>query len=123
MPQFRILLVDDEETLLQLMCTILMRHGYETGACKDGAGAKVAFADAAQPWDMAIVDQSLPDANGADLAQWMAEQPGETKFLICSGWPFDLQTLPAGIRQRFAAIQKPFLPAELMCAVRNLLGC
>ena len=123
MSQSRILVVDDEESLLQLICTILTRHGYATGGCKNGAEAKSTFADDAQVWDLAIVDQSLPDIKGAELAEWMAEQRHDTKLLICSGWPFDVQSLPVEIRHRFATLQKPFLPADLLCALRGLLGC
>ena len=123
MPQPRILLIDDEESLLHLMCTILARHGYETQACKDAAAAKQAFTDGSSPWDLAIVDLSLPDEKGDVLAQWMAAQQPVARFLICSGWPFNVQDLPAEIRHRFGAIQKPFIPADLLCSVRALLGC
>ena len=41
-------------------------------------------------------------------------------ILLCSGYPFELASLPKPVQGRFAVLQKPFLPKMLASAVEEL---
>ncbi|HYO83472.1 MAG TPA: response regulator [Bryobacteraceae bacterium] len=118
----RVLVVDDEPALLELMCTFLQRYGFETVACGAAQAALARFRESPGHWSLVVADLSLPDMEGSSMACMMAAEQPEVKFLICSGWPFDLECVPADQRQRFSALQKPFAPGMLADAVRSLLA-
>jgi two-component system, response regulator RegA len=61
----RILLVDDDGVLLQVMAQAFQRRGYET-VTADSAAAALASA-AAQPCTHAVLDLRMPDGSGLQL--------------------------------------------------------
>jgi DNA-binding NtrC family response regulator len=67
----RILLVDDDLTLLNSFGRILRMQGYDVVTAPDGEGALRA-ADG-PPYDLALVDYELPDMNGAELTTRLVE--------------------------------------------------
>jgi DNA-binding NtrC family response regulator len=116
----RILLVDDEPPLLKLMQTYLARLGYSVEACPDGASAKAAFASNPGGFDLVVADVTLPDISGQDMAVEMAANAGDLRVLLCSGYPVQLTSIPAEIRDRFDCLDKPFLPKMLASMVEKL---
>jgi len=61
----RILVVDDEESITQLLCTALRYEGFETTAAANGREAQTAAA-AFRP-DLVLLDVMLPDMDGFEL--------------------------------------------------------
>ena len=117
----RILLVDDEPPLLRLMHTYLTKLGYEVEACPDGKSASAAFDAAGGKFDLLVADVTLPDISGKDLAVEIASNNPGLRVLLCSGYPVQLSALPDGVRDRFAALDKPFLPNMLATSVEKLM--
>ena len=121
MPAGRILLVDDETSLLGLMETYLGRMGYTLQACVSATEALKLFEAEPRAFDLAIVDLTMPEMPGEELALRFLEINSNLRILLCSGYPYDISALPAGIRRHFAVLQKPFLPKMLDKAVGDLL--
>jgi hypothetical protein len=44
------------------------------------------------------------------------------RVLLCSGYPFDVRSLPEKVRSQFSVLQKPFVPKMLTGAVEELLS-
>ena len=117
----RILLVDDEISLIQLLEKYLRRLGYEVEAHPAPKDALHSFESAPQNYDLVIADLGMPDLPGDRLLTRMLEIRPEMPILICSGSPFYLATLPRALEQQVAFLQKPFVPKMLAEAVEQLL--
>ena len=116
-----ILIVDDEPPLLKLMQAYLERLGYDVTSCPNAAQALAQFQSANVNFALVVADLSLPDMSGDEMALRMAEMNPTLKVLLCSGYPFDIESLPEGVKRRSSALQKPFLPNMLAQEVEALL--
>jgi len=117
----RILLVDDEVSLLALMQKYLARLGYLVDTCERAQRAWELFTEEGRRYALVIVDLSLPDLPGEVLLRRMLERDRDVRALICSGAP-DSGAGFAADAARVGFLQKPFLPKMLADAVKNILG-
>ena len=117
-----ILLVDDEAALAKLMQTYLGKLGYNVESALDATGALATFAMDPYRFQLLVADLTLPDLPGQDMAVQMLAQNPNLRILLCSGYPFAVDSLPVAIQSRFASLQKPFLPNMLANAIEDLLG-
>ena len=117
----RVLVVDDETALLQLLEKYLKRLGFDVESHTTALGALRSFATAPQSWRLLIADLSIPDLPSHELLRRMFELNPQLRCLLCSGTPFDVSTLPPPIGRQTAFLQKPFLPSMLSEAVAELL--
>jgi DNA-binding NtrC family response regulator len=117
----RILLIDDEPALARLMQTYLTRLGHSVDVCLNGADARAKFTAGQGEYNVVIADLTLPDASGDALAIEFAESDRNVRILLCSGYPFELSVVPAGLRARFEALQKPFVPNMLAGKIEQLM--
>jgi DNA-binding NtrC family response regulator len=118
----RILIVDDEPQLLQLVQRYLKRFDYEVDAYSRALEALSAFESAAVSYDLVIVDLALPDMPGDKLLAAMLNAKPALLMLICSGSPFAISTLPLEVQNQVGFLQKPFAPNMLADAVAQLLA-
>jgi len=103
----RLLIVDDEPTLLQLLRRYLERQGYEVETCGSGEQALDLFDADPQRFDMVITDLTLPGLDGAQLLDRMRARHPELPGLIASGYPYEPSQKGVGF------LLKPFLPQML----------
>lgn len=113
-------MVDDELSLLIVMEQYLTRLGHRVIACRSGEEAWRKFEPDPSSFAMVIADITMPDMTGQELLQRMLALNPSLRVLICSGYPFDLATLPASAQQRAAYLQKPFTPKMLAEAIERL---
>ena len=117
--QKKILLVDDEKALLDMVADFLREDGYTQIKT---AGTVAAATDAAKTWkpDFAILDVMLPDGDGFSLFERLrafTEMP--VLFLTARGEDEDrLRGLGLGADDYMV---KPFLPRELLLRVGIIL--
>ena len=117
----RILLVDDEEPLVNMMQQKLTRLGYEVIAHQNSIEALKAFQAAPQRFDLIITDQTMPHLTGADLAREVVRIRAATPIILCSGSGHALvqaDTLRPTIRE---CVLKPVNFAELSRSIRRVL--
>ncbi|MEJ5369780.1 MAG: response regulator [Bryobacteraceae bacterium] len=117
-----ILLVDDERPLLELLRRYLERAGYEVDVSETGMGALEKCRAAPSAYSVAILDLKLPDIRGEELLPKLLEASPTLQVVVASGTPYSPQGLPAAMRPRVRALLKPFLPKELLEAVRQMGG-
>ena len=115
MGALRLLIVDDEPNLLDLLRRYLGRLGYEADTCGDARAALERFQAEPDRYAMVITDLSLPSLNGEELIEQMRQLRPGLPAIITSGYPY----APRGAGIRF--LQKPFLPQMLVEAVENAL--
>jgi two-component system OmpR family response regulator len=114
----RILLVDDEAHIREVVQVALTREGLSVRAASNGAEARAAFADGA--FDLVILDVMLPDTDGLTLCRELrATQQKPVLFLTARGDEIDrVLGLELGGDDY---VVKPFSPRELVARVRALL--
>jgi CheY-like chemotaxis protein len=117
----RLLVVEDEPALLRLFQQYLSRLGYEVYACSSAGQALEWFAANPFRYPLVLADLNLPGMSGTELVTQLFRLNPDISILLCSGYPFDLSSLPAGVQGRIRFLQKPFLPKVLHKAIKELL--
>jgi len=117
----KILLVEDEPPLLQLIEKYLQRLGFEVETHLSPFDALRNFEAAPDRYCMVIADLGLPGMPGDTLFTRLLEIRPDLRILVCSGSQFFIETLPDALRQQVGFLQKPFVPKMLAEAVQNLL--
>ena|ERR1039457_2860611 len=118
----RILVVDDEQSLLRMLSLHLGRLGYSvTAAETTDAAWKLVEADPAA-FAVAVLDGSMSGMSMDDLALRMLRANQELCVLVASGYPVDMTALAEAAPGRVDFLQKPFTPEMLATALRGLLG-
>ena len=116
----RALVVDDEDSVRQVLEDALAALGCHVTACGDGTTA-IAHLDAA-PFDVVLTDLGMPGASGWDVARHVQRTRPGTKVVLVTGWGAQLTAedlAAAGIDQ---LILKPFELDQIEGAVRKALG-
>jgi two-component system, NtrC family, response regulator PilR len=101
----RVLIVDDEPDIRELLEITLGRMGLDTAAAADLAAARRLLGESA--FDLCLTDLNLPDGHGLDLVRFIAaEKPGLPVAVITAYGSMDLaiNALKAGA---FDFVQKP----------------
>jgi two-component system OmpR family response regulator len=114
----RILVVDDNSELLQLVVTSLEREDHRVASVKTAAAA-MARLDA-ETFDVIVLDLGLPDGSGLDVCRKARDNGIATPILILtarSAVDQRVEGLDAGADDFLA---KPFAVAELRARVRAL---
>ena len=111
----RLLIVDDEQNLLDLVRRYLGRLGYEVETCTGADEALRLFQAAPDQFSLAITDLSLPALNGEELIEKLRQIRPGLPAIITSGYPYQPQGGGIGF------LQKPFLPQMLADAVESAL--
>lgn len=114
----KVLLAEDDVTMVSLLKTLLTMEGYEVVALDSDADI-VEAALREQP-DLLLMDVLLLHQNGLDeLKKLRARKGGESmRVLMTSGLDFKDQCLARGAN---AFIQKPFMPDDLLAALQSTL--
>jgi two-component system cell cycle sensor histidine kinase/response regulator CckA len=85
----RILLMDDEQMILDIVSRMLTHLGYEVTTCTNGAQAIAAFAKAksnGQPFDVSLVDLVIPNGvGGQDAVHTIRKIDPHAKVIASSG--------------------------------------
>lgn len=119
----RILVVDDDTDVRDLVCRMLEQSGYEAVAAKDGRQALERLSPL--PPDLVITDVVMPDVDGFEVLLKLRHLAPGVETMVMSGGgrvapDFYLETARRlGAR---AVLRKPFTKAEMLAAVRGILG-
>ncbi|MCC6587787.1 MAG: response regulator transcription factor [Bryobacterales bacterium] len=113
----RILLVEDDPVLSNLLSRSLTRHKYQVEAFAAGAPAVARFTAANAAFAAVVIDLTLPDGRGEDWIERLRSVMPAIPVVAMSGLPG--MSLPAGAGLSFLA--KPFQTAELVGLLDQLL--
>ncbi len=114
----RILVVEDEPRLGELLRLYLEREGYEVSVVEDGRAAIEAFDH--DPADLVVLDLMLPGFGGEAVLAAIRER-GATPVLIASAKRSDVERI-AGLRMGADDyLAKPFNPREVTARVAAIL--
>jgi two-component system, NtrC family, response regulator HydG len=111
----RILLLEDDESLAELLVLILRSGGYAVDLALTVAQAERQFAD--EGYELVVADWRLPDGDGIEFADRAAERGMKTAVL--TGYAFQM---PPEKAERHEVWLKPMRPRELIAAVERCIG-
>ena len=114
----RVLVVEDDPTVLEVACTYLRAAGYVVSTAVDGFEA-LEVAAQTNP-DLIVLDRMLPGIDGAEVCRRIRENASvPIIFLTAMGAPDDrISGLEAGADDY---LTKPFSPRELVLRVQAIL--
>ena len=118
----KLLLVDDNAMLLELMETLLSIDGHNVRAVKSGEAALEAVK--AEAPDLVICDSIMPEMSGLELIEAVRRQPDweGIPFLFITGkdsWELDKKVTNG---KHTSLLIKPFDPDDLYEAVADALA-
>ncbi|HNB22993.1 MAG TPA: response regulator transcription factor [Candidatus Melainabacteria bacterium] len=115
----KVMLIDDDETILDTLQFNLKRHGFETFAFKNGKHALAEF-DEKNP-SLIIIDWMLPDLVGPEICKLIRTRTSDVPILMLTG-----RARPDDVAEGLASgaddyLAKPFSVVELMARIQALL--
>ena len=111
----RILVVDDDASLAEMLAIVLRKEGFETEVCGRGDEALAAFR--AQRPDLVLLDLMLPGLDGIEVCKQIRAESGvPIVMLTAKGDTVDVVVgLESGADDY---VVKPFKPKELIARIR-----
>lgn len=113
----RVLVVDDEPIVLNIVSRMLSDAGYEVFSAASPVQA-LEIVKHPPPIDLLVSDIRMPELLGTQLVQEVARISPQTARLLMTGGVVEPDELPAGVQ----IIQKPLSATELIAAVRAALS-
>ncbi|MEU6743240.1 response regulator transcription factor [Streptosporangium sandarakinum] len=114
----RLLVVDDEPNIRELLSASLRRSGFEVITAADGREA-VHFAERIRP-DLVVLDVMLPDMDGFSVAGRLRDVSGQTPVLFLTARDATDDKV-AGLRVADDYVTKPFSLEEVVARIRAVL--
>ncbi|MEJ2554794.1 MAG: GAF domain-containing protein [Anaerolineae bacterium] len=117
----KILVVDDEATILELVDRLLTRQGYEVETAEDGAEAVKRILQ--DEYDIILLDMLMPQKGGIDTYREIVERRPElaSRVIFATGDLATEDTRAFLEETRAGYIAKPFDLAELTRAIEEML--
>jgi len=114
----KVLIVDDDENISEVIKLYLDSSGYSTKVCNDGKEAEDGFLEY-KP-DIVLLDIMLPKIDGVDVLKWIRKEFNTPVIMLTAkGETFDkVLALELGADDY---IVKPFEPKELIARVKAVL--
>ena len=112
----KVLLADDDFTMVALLKTLLGMEGYQVATLLDKTGDVLENIRAAKP-DILLIDIFLGDRNGLDIVRQIRQLPdlNGLRIIMASGIDKTEECLAVGAD---AFILKPYMPNELFEKLR-----
>jgi two-component system, cell cycle sensor histidine kinase and response regulator CckA len=117
----RILLVDDEESVVRLEKQMLERLGYNVSALSNSLEALEAFNSIPDGYDLVISDMTMPNLTGDELAQKLMSIRSDIPIIICTGFSERINKEQAEANKIKGFLMKPVVKSEMAQMVRKVL--
>jgi CheY-like chemotaxis protein len=118
---YKILLIEDDATMLSLLGTLLEFEGYQVASLNGEADAEEILQKMrGEKPELILLDVHLPGVSGFDLMRKMRtdEVLKSTKVIMSSGMDLSLECRQAGAD---GFILKPYMPEELVEKIRETI--
>jgi len=117
----RILLVEDDPSLLELAQCTLEQLGYAVSACCNPHEALAEVTERGQEFDLLLTDVVMPGLNGKELAGHLGPLLPRMRVLYTSGYGESIIANHGVLEAGVHFIEKPYHPASLAKKVRSVL--
>ncbi|GAB4355448.1 MAG: hypothetical protein Kow0099_39380 [Candidatus Abyssubacteria bacterium] len=117
----RILVIDDEQVIRELLFDVLSRKGYAVDTAEDGERG---LEKASQTeYDIVFTDLRMPGMNGLDVFKHLKEKWPRTRVIVMTGFGLQEMINEALSLGAFADVKKPFDLSLIYELVDKALRC
>ena len=106
-----VLVVDDEPEVRSIAARYLKRLGLECNEVGCGQDAIDAFQAQPDKFDLVILDVTMPNMNGIEVAERLLAEDPSARIVLTSG--YSDATVPDDLRSRIQFMRKPFRMSDL----------
>ena len=114
----RILLVEDDAAIVESLSQLLRQQGFQVSCAFSQAGA---LALLSQPFDLMLLDVSLPDGSGFSVCAAARHTAPELPVIFLTASDDELSVVTGLDMGAEDYIAKPFRPLELLSRIRTAL--
>ena len=114
-----ILIIDDEAEVLASLNELLKIEGYQTATASTAATGLEKLAK--EPFDLVLLDISLPDSNGIDVLRTIKQDSPEMPVIMITAYDSSQVAFQASREGAESYITKPWDNDKLLLEIRNLL--
>ncbi len=117
----RILFIDDEKAVLDMVKQILKRLDYKVSVCQSPIEALNSFKAQPEKYDLIITDQTMPHMTGVNLAKEIMSIRPNIPIILCTGYSelvSEEKVKSFGIK---AYLMKPIVWSEFAKTIRKVL--
>jgi CheY-like chemotaxis protein len=118
----RILLVDDNDNLRNLLQRTLEGAGFSVLSASDGAEALRLCQQHGGAIDLTVSDIVMPQLNGLQMMEQIRAARPNLKFLFITGFADEFRELRELNKNIADVLEKPFLPSDLVGKVEKMLN-
>ena len=122
MARKRILFIDDEELIREIMYDMLTDMNYEVLVEETGEEAVKTFAKRPGAFDLVLTDLMMDDMRGDEIAERVLSIRPDMPVIVMTGTPGNLPPDRAKTLGIFKVLGKPFTRAELRQELREALS-
>ncbi len=116
-----VLLVEDEDSIRNLVSKLLAAKGYKVMAVGRAEAALEVVQAHPAPIDLLLTDVVMPGMSGPELASIFSQIRPATRVLLMSGYLDRITREDAALHQRWRLLEKPFKPETMVRTVREVL--
>lgn len=116
----KVLIVDDERSVVLLLRQILNERGYDTCEAPNGLAGLKWFQS--QFIDLVITDLKMPNMDGMTFLREVRRQEPATPVIVLTAYGSPESAIEAKESGAFTYLSKPFEMEELLRAVESLVG-
>ncbi|MCP3968612.1 MAG: sigma-54-dependent Fis family transcriptional regulator [Lentisphaerae bacterium] len=116
----KILVVDDESSIIEVLSSLLTRNGYDISSASNGTIALNLLKDNA--FDLLITDMRMPGMNGLELLKSAKKLQEHLAVIVMSAYAEVDEAVSAMKEGAFDYITKPFKFDELLLTVQRALS-
>ena len=115
----RILVIDDDPVILEVITKILKTHGHEVIASPNGtSGIKQLETNS---FDLVLTDLMMPDVDGLEVLNHVVSKSPKTKCIILTGYGTIKSSVDSIKKGAFDYITKPITSDELLVVIEKAL--
>jgi DNA-binding NtrC family response regulator len=116
----KILVIDDESEIRNLLKEVLLTEGYEIDVTSNGAEG-LEIIKRKGPFDIVLTDIKMPTMDGIELMKHIRKNWPDIAIIIMTGYA-DINSARIAIKQgAYDYIRKPFNISEMMTSIENTL--
>lgn len=117
----KVMLVEDDATMLSLLQTLLQIEGFEVVVSKNRSGQAILETCRQEVPDVLLLDVHLSQMNGMDIVRALRQGPTpiSSRIIMMSGMELRDACIQAGADD---FILKPYLPDDLVSLIRSQLS-
>ena len=113
----KVLVVDDDPSILTMTEDLLTEAGFEVGKCASGREALDRLQ--AQEWDVVLTDLQMPGVDGLELLAAVREQSPDTPVIIMTAFGMIQSAVDAMRAGALDFVTKPFRAGELLISLER----